>query len=286
MFVTPWAADAGRRKMVKCYVQGSGRRKRKKGVGRSSGRRGSENEVCLIKFILACSPLLKKIVIKVDQYYLDRRHDSALEMARKLLKLYRASPLVNERSTLDFRRNLNKIVNRYNTFTSTEAKLVENMTDNGVLKWPMGWTGQFPMLTTIQSPNKPYTNSIMSIKAKKTTQVPTMAKICMGYKYAVSRVTKGGIKHQIVRCFHDSLNGGLKSLRSRGFKSIGRSECRGHNISKGRKRLAKLNRPTEDGRVHVVEPRAREALKPTPTESRRRRKAPPLDFQAKPHLEK
>ncbi|GKC67197.1 F-box/FBD/LRR-repeat protein isoform X1, partial [Tanacetum coccineum] len=59
-----------------------------------SSFRGSENEVCLIKFILACSPLLKKIVIKVDQYYLDGRHDSALEMARKLLKLYRASPLV------------------------------------------------------------------------------------------------------------------------------------------------------------------------------------------------
>ncbi|GKB44148.1 retrovirus-related pol polyprotein from transposon TNT 1-94 [Tanacetum coccineum] len=58
-----------------------------------SSFRGSENEVCLIKFILACSPLLKKIVIKVDQYYLDGRHDSALEMARKLLKLYRASPL-------------------------------------------------------------------------------------------------------------------------------------------------------------------------------------------------
>ncbi|GJY05284.1 hypothetical protein Tco_0371224, partial [Tanacetum coccineum] len=28
---------------------------------------------------------------------------------------------VNEGSTLDFRRNLNKIVNRYNTFTSTEG---------------------------------------------------------------------------------------------------------------------------------------------------------------------
>ncbi|KAI3759181.1 hypothetical protein L6452_06783 [Arctium lappa] len=33
------------------------------------------------------------------------------------------------------------------------------------------------------------------------------------------------------------------------------------------------NRPAEDGRVHVVEPRAREALKPTPAERRRRRKA-------------
>ncbi|GKE86494.1 hypothetical protein Tco_1560236 [Tanacetum coccineum] len=46
------------------------------------------------------------------------------------------------------------------------------------------------------------------------------------------------------------------------------------------------NRPTEDGRVHIVEPRAREALKPMPAESRRRRKAPLLDFWAKPHLEK
>nr|GFD40868.1 hypothetical protein [Tanacetum cinerariifolium] len=35
------------------------------------------------------------------------------------------------------------------------------------------------------------------------------------------------------------------------------------------------NRPAEDGRVHVVEPRAREALKqrePTPAERRRRQK--------------
>ncbi|GKB24860.1 hypothetical protein Tco_0864261, partial [Tanacetum coccineum] len=36
---TPWAAYGGRRKRVKCYVQGSGRRKRKKVIGRSSGRR-------------------------------------------------------------------------------------------------------------------------------------------------------------------------------------------------------------------------------------------------------
>ncbi|GKB26529.1 hypothetical protein Tco_0865930 [Tanacetum coccineum] len=33
------AADGGRRKRVKCYVQGSGRRKRKKVIGRGSGRR-------------------------------------------------------------------------------------------------------------------------------------------------------------------------------------------------------------------------------------------------------
>ncbi|GJV76815.1 syntaxin-22-like protein [Tanacetum coccineum] len=50
--VTPWAADVGRRKIVKCYLQGSGRRKRvlcyvqgnerrkrKKSVGRDNGRR-------------------------------------------------------------------------------------------------------------------------------------------------------------------------------------------------------------------------------------------------------
>ncbi|GJZ40844.1 hypothetical protein Tco_0587730 [Tanacetum coccineum] len=37
--VTPWAADGGRRKIVKCYVQGSGRRNRKKVIGRGSGRR-------------------------------------------------------------------------------------------------------------------------------------------------------------------------------------------------------------------------------------------------------
>ncbi|GJV07239.1 hypothetical protein Tco_1344895 [Tanacetum coccineum] len=37
--VTPWAADGGRRKRVKCYVQGSRRRKRKKVIGRGRGRR-------------------------------------------------------------------------------------------------------------------------------------------------------------------------------------------------------------------------------------------------------
>ncbi|GJY56608.1 hypothetical protein Tco_0455723 [Tanacetum coccineum] len=36
--VTPWAASIGRRKKVKCYVQGSGRRKRKKVICCSSGR--------------------------------------------------------------------------------------------------------------------------------------------------------------------------------------------------------------------------------------------------------
>ncbi|GKD75646.1 hypothetical protein Tco_1333928 [Tanacetum coccineum] len=37
--VTPWAADNGRRKRVKCYIQGSERRKKKKVIGRGSGRR-------------------------------------------------------------------------------------------------------------------------------------------------------------------------------------------------------------------------------------------------------
>ncbi|GJW42684.1 hypothetical protein Tco_0071483 [Tanacetum coccineum] len=40
--VTPWAADGGRRKKVKCYVQGSRRRKRKKVNGCGSGRRASD----------------------------------------------------------------------------------------------------------------------------------------------------------------------------------------------------------------------------------------------------
>nr|GFA66545.1 hypothetical protein [Tanacetum cinerariifolium] len=35
---TPWAANVRRRKMVKCYVQGSKMQKRKKGVNRGSER--------------------------------------------------------------------------------------------------------------------------------------------------------------------------------------------------------------------------------------------------------
>ncbi|GJZ27311.1 hypothetical protein Tco_0571564 [Tanacetum coccineum] len=37
--VTPWAAEVGRRKIVKCYVQDSGRRKRKNVISRDNGRR-------------------------------------------------------------------------------------------------------------------------------------------------------------------------------------------------------------------------------------------------------
>ena len=60
---------------------------------------GSKNDVCLTKFILASSPLLKKIVISVNQYFLKRhagseRYDIAWKMAGKLLKLHRASPIV------------------------------------------------------------------------------------------------------------------------------------------------------------------------------------------------
>ncbi|GJQ94235.1 F-box/FBD/LRR-repeat protein-like protein [Tanacetum coccineum] len=64
-----------------------------------SSYRGSENEVCLIKFILASSPLLKMIVVRVDQHFVRRhaeskRYDIAWRMAGKLLNLHRASPIV------------------------------------------------------------------------------------------------------------------------------------------------------------------------------------------------
>ncbi|GJZ07387.1 F-box/FBD/LRR-repeat protein-like protein [Tanacetum coccineum] len=53
--------------------------------------RGTENEVRLIMFILACSPLLKKI----DIQYSPSETDSKIswELATKLLKLHRASPI-------------------------------------------------------------------------------------------------------------------------------------------------------------------------------------------------
>ncbi|GKE81972.1 hypothetical protein Tco_1551972 [Tanacetum coccineum] len=35
-----WAADVGRRKRLKCYIQGSGKRKKKNGVDHGSKRRG------------------------------------------------------------------------------------------------------------------------------------------------------------------------------------------------------------------------------------------------------
>ncbi|KAJ0837881.1 putative FBD domain, leucine-rich repeat domain superfamily [Helianthus annuus] len=51
---------------------------------------GSENEVCLIKYILACSPFLEKIVILPNR---SLSSDERLMFTRKLLKLRRASPL-------------------------------------------------------------------------------------------------------------------------------------------------------------------------------------------------
>ncbi|KAK9078028.1 hypothetical protein SSX86_002085 [Deinandra increscens subsp. villosa] len=52
----------------------------------------SENEVSMIKYILACSPFLKKIVIRPHPYPVS---DEKFIFARKLLKLYRASPAVD-----------------------------------------------------------------------------------------------------------------------------------------------------------------------------------------------
>ncbi|XP_076927839.1 F-box/FBD/LRR-repeat protein At1g13570-like [Bidens hawaiensis] len=52
--------------------------------------KGSESEVCLIKYLLACSPFLKKIVIRPNSL-IDIASDEKLEFTRKLLKLHRAS---------------------------------------------------------------------------------------------------------------------------------------------------------------------------------------------------
>ncbi|KAJ0445005.1 hypothetical protein HanIR_Chr16g0838231 [Helianthus annuus] len=51
----------------------------------------SENELCLIKYLLACSPFLQKIVIA--GYNLAIASDEKLTFARKLLMLHRASPV-------------------------------------------------------------------------------------------------------------------------------------------------------------------------------------------------
>ncbi|KAD4982979.1 hypothetical protein E3N88_19650 [Mikania micrantha] len=53
---------------------------------------GSENEVWLIKYLLACSPFLQKIVISPCSIIMS---DEKLKFARKLLKLHRASPIVD-----------------------------------------------------------------------------------------------------------------------------------------------------------------------------------------------
>ncbi|GKA97403.1 F-box/FBD/LRR-repeat protein-like protein [Tanacetum coccineum] len=56
-----------------------------------SSFRGTENEVCLIKYVLACSPLLKNIVIV---YCSSAGGDSGkFKFAHKLLMLHRASPI-------------------------------------------------------------------------------------------------------------------------------------------------------------------------------------------------
>ncbi|KAF5762076.1 putative F-box domain, leucine-rich repeat domain superfamily, F-box-like domain superfamily [Helianthus annuus] len=52
--------------------------------------KGSENEVFLIKYLLACSPFLKKIVIHPHSCLAS---DEKLMFAMKLLKLHRASPV-------------------------------------------------------------------------------------------------------------------------------------------------------------------------------------------------
>ncbi|KAJ0444996.1 putative F-box domain, FBD domain, leucine-rich repeat domain superfamily [Helianthus annuus] len=54
--------------------------------------KGSENELCLVKYLLACSPFLKKIVIRPCSFL---ESDKKFMFARKLLKLHRASSAVD-----------------------------------------------------------------------------------------------------------------------------------------------------------------------------------------------
>ncbi|GJW38456.1 F-box/FBD/LRR-repeat protein-like protein isoform X1 [Tanacetum coccineum] len=56
-----------------------------------SSFRGAENEVCLIKYILACSPLLKNIAITLSS--LPGGDSGKFKFAQKLLTLHRASPI-------------------------------------------------------------------------------------------------------------------------------------------------------------------------------------------------
>ena len=51
-----------------------------------SSCRGSENEGCLIKYLLACSPLLKQFVVRFDASLVSV---VKLKFAIKLLKLHR-----------------------------------------------------------------------------------------------------------------------------------------------------------------------------------------------------
>lgn len=54
---------------------------------------GLENEVCLIKCLLACSPYLKKMVIRADSSKVFGGENGKIEFATKLLKLHRASSI-------------------------------------------------------------------------------------------------------------------------------------------------------------------------------------------------
>nr|GEW90509.1 hypothetical protein [Tanacetum cinerariifolium] len=56
-----------------------------------SSFRGTENEVCLIKYILACSPLLKSMAIILSS--LPGGDSGKFKFAQKLLTLHRASPI-------------------------------------------------------------------------------------------------------------------------------------------------------------------------------------------------
>ena len=55
--------------------------------------KGSNNEVCFIKSLLACSPLLEKISIGLNSSSMVDGADGRCKFAEKLLKLHRASPV-------------------------------------------------------------------------------------------------------------------------------------------------------------------------------------------------
>lgn len=55
--------------------------------------RGTDNELFLMKTLLACSPLLKKMVIFVNSSQFFDGARGCLMFATKLLKLHRASPI-------------------------------------------------------------------------------------------------------------------------------------------------------------------------------------------------
>jgi len=61
--------------------------------------KGSDNEVCLIKYLLACSPFLKKMVIRQSSSYSQGHPQSSdslkFKFSKKLLKLQRASLAVD-----------------------------------------------------------------------------------------------------------------------------------------------------------------------------------------------